>query len=168
MLARSLDREIERWERLGVSGHEQGQPGWIAYAEGAATAALAAGGCPLARSHCDEFPERQPASAAGELLSAERAAPRHPDRGRRILIRSTCGRLAARLSWRGSCDRSDRAGATRRRGSAANRRHRAMHRATGFTSGADPVARRAISHRTAVRSGAHQRRGASRRRAGRL
>jgi kynureninase len=28
-----LDREIERWERLGVSGHEHGEPGWIAYAE---------------------------------------------------------------------------------------------------------------------------------------
>jgi kynureninase len=29
-----LDREIERWEKLGVGGHEHGQPGWIAYAEG--------------------------------------------------------------------------------------------------------------------------------------
>jgi kynureninase len=28
-----VDREIERWEQLGVRGHEHGQPGWIAYAE---------------------------------------------------------------------------------------------------------------------------------------
>src|SRR5580658_2975850 len=34
-----VDRELERWERLGAAGHEpgehgeHGEPGWIAYAE---------------------------------------------------------------------------------------------------------------------------------------